>query len=807
MYSCYPVLSMPNIKLAFSEFLYCEQPDAFVHLTSPAIPYKMSSSSEKSASAPSTSDPSEDFVLVDDVQEAGKTQAGLSDLPLRHSQPLDKRIDECQMELHPLPDSNKVLVSIKPPTAPESKVKHVPVDIVLVIDVSGSMTAAAPLPDTNDDNEKEATGLSILDLTKHASRTIIETLNDGDRLGIVTFSQDAEIVQGLTQMTSEAKKESRSRVERLTTQGATNLWSGICTGLSLFKSFPTATPSLLVLTDGMPNHMCPKQGYVNKLRPMLSIMPRAPTINTFGFGYSIRSTLLQSIAEVGQGNFAFIPDAGMIGTVFVHAVANLYNTFASNAVLKIKTSPQTALTCNTVFNTPFTKIGDTSLQLGNLQYGQSRDLILDLDPSAASGNVNIIARLTLQTPVLGSTDEINQPIFTADATTAAKSPLSEAYISYHLYRSKLCSLLSQFTPLSPNTNEHAALNAHTDSSTFSAIKDSLNLLANTIRSSHHASDPNIASLLLDICGADPAGQITKALQTGQLDHKSNYYARWGQHYLPSLLHAHARQLCNTFKDSGPLRYGIDAPLFVKCRDELDAAFDALPAPKPSRAAGAGGYTHVSMGRFHSAGNPCWSGSSEIRLAEGARVRVDGLRTGMRVWTPRGSRAVVGLLTTKSMGSGDGAGGKGFLCRVGKLWVTPWHPVCLEGWSDGEERVWVFPEYFNEEVKACEEDVFSLLLEKDEDPEAHCVEVAGIRSATLGHGLLGVWEDVRAHDFFGNRNKVIMEMLRLPIDEMGRRVTSGVRRGGDGMVDGFMAPMRPAQAGGYEGPGKKLIAHL
>ena len=798
----------------------------------------MSSASDKSASAQSTSDLSEDFVLVDDGQvEATAPPKGQEGLPLRRSQRLDKKGTECQMEIHPLSGSDKVLVSITPPTEPEMRIKHVPVDVVLVIDVSGSMTAAAPLPDTNDDNEKEATGLSILDLTKHASRTIIETLNDSDRLGIVTFSEDAEVIQELIKMSPDARKESWSRVERLTTQGSTNLWAGIRTGLSLYGSSSTATPSLLVLTDGMPNHMCPKQGYVNKLRPMLSDMPRAPTINTFGFGYSIRSTLLQSIAEVGQGNYAFIPDAGMIGTVFVHAVANLYNTFASNAVLEIKTHPRTALTCNTVFNTMDTKNGDTRFQLGNLQYGQSRDLILDLDRSAASGDVNITARLTLQMPILGSSDEINQPIITAGATTATKSRLPQAYTSYHLYRSELCSLLSQFTPLSQSTNEHTILNAYTESSTFSSLKDSLHLLASTIRSSPHATDPNIASLLLDICGADPAGQITKALQTGELgldshefpdktdknphsiantkhfarycaaSEKSNYYARWGQHYLPSLLHAHARQLCNTFKDPGPLRYGVDAPLFVKCRDELDAAFDALPAPKPSRAAGEGGYTRVRMGRFHAAGNPCWSGGSEVRLAEGARVRVDGLRNGMRVWTPRGQRTVVGLLRTRFVGVSGEAGEEGVLCRVGKLWVTPWHPVCLEGVSDWEEGAWVFPQYFSEEVKACEEDVFSILLEKDDDPQAHCVEVAGIKSATLGHGLLGVWEDVRAHEFFGDRNKVMVEMLRLPVDEMGRRVTSGVKRGCDGMVDGFEAPVRPAQAGSYEGAGEKLIAHL
>jgi hypothetical protein len=63
--------------------------------------------------------------------------------------------------------------------------------------------------------------------------------------------------------------------------------------------------------------MCPKQGYAPKLHQILqdqeSQKKQTPSIHTFGFGYSIRSGLLQSIAEVGAGTYSFIPDAGMLG--------------------------------------------------------------------------------------------------------------------------------------------------------------------------------------------------------------------------------------------------------------------------------------------------------------------------------------------------------------------------------------------------------------------------------------------------------------------------------------------------------------
>jgi len=76
--------------------------------------------------------------------------------------------------------------------------------------------------------------------------------------------------------------------------------------------------NLLKFTAGQPNHMCPRQGYALKLHQVLQDQQaqekQLPSIHTFGFGYSIRSGLLQSIAEVGAGTYSFIPDSGMIGT-------------------------------------------------------------------------------------------------------------------------------------------------------------------------------------------------------------------------------------------------------------------------------------------------------------------------------------------------------------------------------------------------------------------------------------------------------------------------------------------------------------
>lgn len=39
----------------------------------------------------------------------------------------------------------------------------------------------------------EKSGLNILDIVKHAAKTIIATMADGDRIGIVSFHTEAKV--------------------------------------------------------------------------------------------------------------------------------------------------------------------------------------------------------------------------------------------------------------------------------------------------------------------------------------------------------------------------------------------------------------------------------------------------------------------------------------------------------------------------------------------------------------------------------------------------------------------------------------
>ena len=91
-----------------------------------------------------------------------------------------------------------------------------------------------------------------------------------------------------------------------------------------------------------------------------------------------------------------------------------------------------------------------------------------------------------------------------------------------------------------------------------------------------------------------------------------------------------------------------------------------------------------------------------------------------------------------------------LCLIGRLAVTPWHPVKF-----GDS--WVFP------AKVCEPEpmacnyVYSILLEPSTGPGMHALNVEGVWCVTLGHGCT---DSVRSHPFLSDYTLVVESLSRM-----------------------------------------------
>jgi Mg-chelatase subunit ChlD len=208
------------------------------------------------------------------------------------------------------------------------------IDVCCVVDISGSMGTQATVPGV------EQTGLSLLDIVKHALKTVINSLGPSDRLSVIEFSDQARVVFPLSPMNAAGKARVQQCVDGLRPGGRTNLWDGLVKGMDMLTSGITGgnrNISMFLLTDGEPNIEPPRGHMPMMLRYKNSHGGQYPgVIHTFGFGYTLDSQLLLNIAREGGGEYAFIPDSGFVGTVFVNALSNQLVAFANHSTLSLE---------------------------------------------------------------------------------------------------------------------------------------------------------------------------------------------------------------------------------------------------------------------------------------------------------------------------------------------------------------------------------------------------------------------------------------------------------------------------------------
>ncbi len=126
--------------------------------------------------------------------------------------------------------------------------------------------------------------------------------------------------------------------------------------------------------------------------------------------------------------------------------------------------------------------------------------------------------------------------------------------------------------------------------------------------------------------------------------------------------------------------------------------------------------------------------------------------------------------------------------MGKLIVTAWHPVSLDG------KVWAFPIHIAQQAVRYTGSIYSVLLQRDADTDAHALMIGGLWGVTLGHGIRDAEasQDPRAHNFFGDYGRVIRSLSRLQRTRNGLFLGGGVHRDPDtGLVDGFERVSTPA----------------
>jgi len=551
-------------------------------------------------------------------------------------------------------------------------------NVAFVVDISGSMNTEVKT------STGESDGFNVLDVVKHGINTCMLGMRPSDKACIIAYSTRARVALPLRQMDDSGKGLATVQLAGLEPENSTNIWEGIQLAIEQLSGGGT----IFLLTDGQPN-IRPNRGEVFELQKALDGRDDI-TLNTYGFGYNLDSQLLYDLARATGGSYGFIPDIGLVGTMFVHAMANLRTMTQRSLMLSIETE-------GTINLPEFEKIGwGYRYPIGRLHMGQQRDIFIECD----------------------------QP-FVLNIEGIEIQPSDE--------------------PLDNADRQHAAL----------GIMQCHQLA----RASSEKAQAHVNALLADVTEGgvieDLNGQVREAVQP-------EAYRKWGRHYMPSLFLAHWTQYCNNFLDKGIQHYG--GATFQQTRDDLDDLFNNMPAPKPThrermeeRCRTAGRPTPMrtsTMRSYNTYGGPCFPGDCQVHMQDGTKKQVRDIVQGDLVYTPKGAakvRCVVKTICKDSMCD---------LVRLGRLIVTPWHPI--------RRNRWVFPiQLAKSETLPCEA-VYSFLLEEN----AVSMVIEGEECITLAHGIQD--DIVAKHAFYGT-HAVVSELKTLSGYPEGLVEITGVKR--------------------------------
>ncbi|MBU1737430.1 MAG: VWA domain-containing protein, partial [Proteobacteria bacterium] len=191
------------------------------------------------------------------------------------------------------------------------------VDMVLVLDRSGSMQ-----------------GDKIND-ARRAMLDLIDRMTEGDRLGIVSYANNAGVDFPLQNMTPANRERMKMAVSQIEAGGGTNLGEGLQLGLSLLeRAVRSGNQNRLVLiSDGLANQGITDPSELGRIAGRGATAERVTS--TVGVGNDFNEILMTSLADHGTGKYYYLEDPGAFAAVFLEEFKRVVATVASGLEVKV----------------------------------------------------------------------------------------------------------------------------------------------------------------------------------------------------------------------------------------------------------------------------------------------------------------------------------------------------------------------------------------------------------------------------------------------------------------------------------------
>ena len=203
---------------------------------------------------------------------------------------------------------------------PNENDKKCNVDLICVIDVSGSM-----------DGEK-------IYQVKESLKILISLMGEKDRLCLITFSSNAKNFYNLEYLTKKNKEILEEKINQISAGGGTNILSGLKMAVEIIKSQTyneKRVSSILLLSDGCDNESNDVE-LADSLKQLTKGLGLSFTLHTFGYGDDHDAKVMNKLANLRDGSFFYVQEYSKVAEYFVSVLGACVSVISKKLYLKLQ---------------------------------------------------------------------------------------------------------------------------------------------------------------------------------------------------------------------------------------------------------------------------------------------------------------------------------------------------------------------------------------------------------------------------------------------------------------------------------------
>ena len=216
--------------------------------------------------------------------------------------------------------------------SPDTMIKKSNVDLICIIDISGSMKAQK------------------LSLVKESLKSLISLMDNNDRMALVLFNDKASRYLGLSYLSKETKEDYKAKIDKIKSRGGTNILSGLEEAVNILKEEKqketntisneeneenVRVTSLMLLSDGNDNDYNDIE-IADGLKKLTKGHNLTFTLHTIGYGEDHDPKIMSRLANLRDGSFYMIEELDKVQDCFVNILGGCMSVMYNEATLKVK---------------------------------------------------------------------------------------------------------------------------------------------------------------------------------------------------------------------------------------------------------------------------------------------------------------------------------------------------------------------------------------------------------------------------------------------------------------------------------------